>query len=160
MRLLSVIALALSFAATGVPLPGYAATELDLFFPVPVQGKLAVEMQRHKSFTDRLFCLLDASAEWCGRNRAYLPPYLRFRFTEAGNGGSPDIAGVYALLIQVAQQSGELRADLDASHLGTLFHFLYFGALTRWLTLPGLSLRAEFRTAVRLFVEGAGRRDP
>jgi sn-glycerol 3-phosphate transport system substrate-binding protein len=46
MRLLSAVALALGFAAITVPLPGYAATELDLFFPVPVQGKLAVEMQR------------------------------------------------------------------------------------------------------------------
>jgi sn-glycerol 3-phosphate transport system substrate-binding protein len=46
MRLLSAVALALGFAVTSMPLPGYAATELDLFFPVPVQGKLAVEMQR------------------------------------------------------------------------------------------------------------------
>jgi sn-glycerol 3-phosphate transport system substrate-binding protein len=46
MRLLSAVALALGLAATGAPQPGYAATELDLFFPVPVQGKLAVEMQR------------------------------------------------------------------------------------------------------------------
>jgi len=46
MRLLSAVALALGFAAIAVPFPGYAATELDLFFPVPVQGKLAVEMQR------------------------------------------------------------------------------------------------------------------
>jgi sn-glycerol 3-phosphate transport system substrate-binding protein len=46
MRLLSAVALAIGFAATTVPLPVHAATELDLFFPVPVQGKLAVEMQR------------------------------------------------------------------------------------------------------------------
>ncbi len=46
MRLLSAVALALGLAAITVPVPVYAATELDLFFPVPVQGKLAVEMQR------------------------------------------------------------------------------------------------------------------
>src|SRR5580692_7134874 len=34
------LALALSFGTA------HAATEIDLFFPVPVQGKLAVEMQR------------------------------------------------------------------------------------------------------------------
>jgi sn-glycerol 3-phosphate transport system substrate-binding protein len=45
MRLLSAVALALGVAMTAAPLPVHAATELDLFFPVPVQGKLAVEMQ-------------------------------------------------------------------------------------------------------------------
>jgi sn-glycerol 3-phosphate transport system substrate-binding protein len=42
MRLLSAAALAIVFASG----PVRAATELDMFFPVPVQGKLAVEMQR------------------------------------------------------------------------------------------------------------------
>ena len=41
MRLLSA-ALALALSANAA----HAATELDMFFPVPVQGKLAVEMQR------------------------------------------------------------------------------------------------------------------
>jgi sn-glycerol 3-phosphate transport system substrate-binding protein len=44
MRLLSVIATGLWLAI--MPRGVLAATELDLFFPVPVQGKLAVEMQR------------------------------------------------------------------------------------------------------------------
>ena len=44
MRLLSVIATGLCLAI--VPRGVLAATELDMFFPVPVQGKLAVEMQR------------------------------------------------------------------------------------------------------------------
>src|ERR1051326_4374732 len=39
--LLAVVASALAVAA-----PARAVTELDLFFPVPVQGKLALEMQR------------------------------------------------------------------------------------------------------------------
>jgi sn-glycerol 3-phosphate transport system substrate-binding protein len=46
MRLLSAAALALALSAAVVPRPVHAATELELFFPVPVQGKLAVEMQR------------------------------------------------------------------------------------------------------------------
>jgi sn-glycerol 3-phosphate transport system substrate-binding protein len=46
MRLLSAAALALALSAAAVPRPVHAATELELFFPVPVQGKLAVEMQR------------------------------------------------------------------------------------------------------------------
>lgn len=40
------LAAAFAWAALAVPGPASAATEIDLFFPVPVQGKLAVEMQR------------------------------------------------------------------------------------------------------------------
>jgi hypothetical protein len=39
-----VLSVALLFAT--VPQRARAATDIDLFFPVPVQGKLAVEMQR------------------------------------------------------------------------------------------------------------------
>jgi sn-glycerol 3-phosphate transport system substrate-binding protein len=42
MRLFSAAILALAIAAPGAQ----AATELDFFFPVPVQGKLATEMQK------------------------------------------------------------------------------------------------------------------
>src|SRR6202790_4568604 len=45
MRLLSA-ALALTLSSAAVPRSVHAVTEIDLFFPVPVQGKLAVEMQR------------------------------------------------------------------------------------------------------------------
>src|SRR5450631_2211122 len=41
MRVFMILALALWLAA-----PARAATDIDLFFPVPVQGKLANEMQR------------------------------------------------------------------------------------------------------------------
>ena len=36
----------LTLAAGLLAGPAHAATEVDLFFPVPVQGKLANEMQR------------------------------------------------------------------------------------------------------------------
>ena len=42
MRLISCAAVALALSCT----TAYAATDIDLFFPVPVQGKLALEMQR------------------------------------------------------------------------------------------------------------------
>ena len=38
--------LQLALAACLLTAPASAATEIDLFFPVPVQGKLATEMQR------------------------------------------------------------------------------------------------------------------
>jgi len=43
MRLGLHLSLAVGLLMSG---PALAATEIDLFFPVPVQGKLAIEMQR------------------------------------------------------------------------------------------------------------------
>src|ERR1700677_3597503 len=45
MRFMSTAALAVSCLFTAEPNTVWAATDIDLFFPVPVQGKLAVEMQ-------------------------------------------------------------------------------------------------------------------
>ncbi|WP_260590727.1 TetR/AcrR family transcriptional regulator [Variovorax sp. DXTD-1] len=115
------------------------------------------------SFESRLMQLLDASAEWSERYRAYLLDYFRFRFLniedelDAGDAqGRPrDLAGLFALLIAQAQQDGTLRADLPAEHLASLLHHLYFGALMRWLTQPGLVLGDEFAVIVEIFVSGA-----
>jgi sn-glycerol 3-phosphate transport system substrate-binding protein len=66
MRLLSAVALAVGLVATSVPLPGYAATELDMFFPVPVQGKLAVEMQRLIEQFDKVHPDIHVTAVYTG----------------------------------------------------------------------------------------------
>lgn len=131
---------------------------------------LQPEVERQASFRSALALLLDASAAWCEGHRAYLLPYLRFRFLslEAAPpaqeaiepvepGGASDMTDVFGLLIGQGQRSGELRHDFDAAHLASLFHHLYLGALMRWLTLPGLTLREEFAAVVTLFVEGSAR---
>ena len=48
-----------------------------------------------------------------------------------------------------------MRPVVPPQHLASLLHHLYFGALMRWLTLPGLVLRDEFAVVVDLFVGGA-----
>lgn len=135
-----------------------------------VHLELVVDAQRlHASidpkagFTAQLTGLLDASAEWSERYRAYLLDYFRFRFlnieSELGGGGDRgtprDLSGLFEALIAAAQQAGTLRTDVSAAHLASLLHHLYFGALMRWLTLPGLVLRDEFAVVVDLFVGGA-----
>ncbi|WP_322745834.1 helix-turn-helix domain-containing protein [Variovorax paradoxus] len=135
-----------------------------------VHLELVVDAQRlHASidpkagFTVQLTGLLDASAEWSERYRAYLLDYFRFRFlnieSELGGGGDRstprDLSGLFEALIAAAQQAGTLRTDVSAAHLASLLHHLYFGALMRWLTLPGLVLRDEFAVVVDLFVGGA-----
>lgn len=134
-----------------------------------VHLELVVDAQRlHEAidpkagFTAQLTGLLDASADWSERYRAYLLDYFRFRFlnieSELGGGdrGTPrDLSGLFEALIAAAQQAGTLRTDVSAAHLASLLHHLYFGALMRWLTLPGLVLRDEFAVVVELFVGGA-----
>ncbi|KUY96367.1 TetR family transcriptional regulator [Burkholderia territorii] len=118
------------------------------------------DIARRKTFASRIACVLDASAAWCEQHPAYLLAYLRHRFlsigvaqAETGNGG--DIAPVWQQLIAAGQQTGELNPALAADQLATWFHHLYLAAMLRWLTVPGLSLKREFRSVAALFVEGA-----
>ncbi|MCA3933940.1 MAG: TetR/AcrR family transcriptional regulator, partial [Burkholderia sp.] len=58
-------------------------------------------------------------------------------------------------LIVAGQQAGELNGALQADQLATWFHHLYLAAMLRWLTVPGLSLKREFQSVAKLFIEGA-----
>ncbi|MBN3737381.1 TetR/AcrR family transcriptional regulator [Burkholderia seminalis] len=120
------------------------------------------DVARRKTFASRIGCVLDASAAWCERHPAYLLAYLRHRLLSigaaepesAGQNGS-DIARVWQQLIVAAQQAGELNGTLRADQLATWFHHLYLAAMLRWLTVPGLSLKREFQSVAKLFIEGA-----
>ncbi|KVA09886.1 TetR family transcriptional regulator [Burkholderia latens] len=120
------------------------------------------DVARRKTFASRLACVLDASAAWCEQHPAYLLAYLRHRFLSIGaehaDGGKTngaDIALLWQQLIGAGQQAGELNAALAADQLAAWFHHLYLAAMLRWLTVPGLSLKREFRSVAKLFIEGA-----
>lgn len=126
--------------------------------------RLHATIDRNADFGAQLTSLLDASAEWTERHRDYLLDYFRFRFLniESEIGGRDetaaprDLAGLFETLIAAAQQNGALRTDVSSGHFASLLHHLYFGALMRWLTLPGLVLRDEFAVIAELFIVGAG----
>jgi AcrR family transcriptional regulator len=121
---------------------------------------------RRRTFQSRIAYVLDASADWCEQHPTYLLAYLRHRLLTgaasmgcrgaADHANSGDIAAAWSGLIAQGQQAGELRNELPLDQLVTWFHHLYFAALLRWLTTPGLSLRKEFRAITRLFIEGSG----
>jgi AcrR family transcriptional regulator len=122
-------------------------------------------MAKCTTFVSRVTYLLNASAAWCAEHPVYLTAYLRHRFlsigtTEAGGGttSGSGIALAWQQLIAEGQRAGELSKKLPDDQLATWFHHLYLAALLRWLTVPGLSLRKEFRAITKLFVEGAGAR--
>lgn len=103
--------------------------------------------------------LLRESASWCKQHAEVLLPYIRYKFASFDPGAAPGedhgLLPLWAMLIGRAQARGELRADLRAERLGMYFHYLYLGALMRWLSKPRVSLRREFDTAVTLFLDGA-----
>ncbi|RQR56606.1 TetR/AcrR family transcriptional regulator [Burkholderia sp. Bp9140] len=120
------------------------------------------DVARRKTFASRIACVLDASAAWCEQHPVYLLAYLRHRFlgigaaqAEGGKENGGDIALMWQQLIAAGQQAGELNPALAADQLATWFHHLYLAAMLRWLTVPGLSLKREFQSVARLFVEGA-----
>lgn len=103
--------------------------------------------------------LLAESAGWCERHPDYLLPYIRYKFASfepnAGTADQGNLVQVWTLLITAAQQRGELDPERPAEQLAIYFHYLYFGALMRWITDRRLDLKQEFTTVVRLFVDGA-----
>lgn len=114
-------------------------------------------------FRSTVLALLAESAAWCERHPDYLLPYIRYKFasfepsaemTDNPDGGG-DMVQAWTLLITAGQKRGELDATRPAQQLAVYFHYLYFGALMRWITDRRLDLTQEFETVVRLFLEGA-----
>ena len=115
------------------------------------------------SFAERMSRLLQGATQWCEERRGYLPHYFRFRFlnnqvtgyTTDNQAQRSGIDRVFEALIRAGQASGEVRQDMSAAHLSSLFQYLYLAALMRWLADPALRLQREFDTVIELFLNGA-----
>lgn len=103
--------------------------------------------------------LLHASARWCEQHVDVLLPYIRYKFASfdpaAADVQDRGLFPVWTRLIGAAQQRGELVGEHRPEQLGIYFHYLYLGALMRWLTQPRIKLTKEFDTVVGLFIDGA-----
>lgn len=135
-----------------------------------LEGELARDLARldfrfdmNASFRANVSALLAESAAWCERHPDYLLPYIRYKFssfepsakTADKPGDSGDLVQAWTLLIVAGQQRGELDPTRPPEQLATYLHYLYFGALMRWITDRRLDLKQEFAAVVRLFVDGA-----
>ncbi|MFC7515881.1 TetR/AcrR family transcriptional regulator [Herbaspirillum sp. GCM10030257] len=156
---------------------GVSKRTLYKYFPVKeavlahlLEGELARDLASlgfqfdpKAPFRANVSALLAESAAWCERHPDYLLPYIRYKFagfkpddqTADEPSGSGDMVQAWKMLIVAAQQRGELDASHPADGLAIYFHYLYFGALMRWITDRRLDLKQEFATVVRLFVDGA-----
>ena len=120
------------------------------------------EVAKRTGFVARVWCVLNASAQWSEKHPDYLLAYLRHRFIMLGNpqaegdgSHAHDVALIWHQLIAEGQREGELSRKFPAAQLATAFHHLYLGALLRWLHEPALSLQKELQAVVKLFVDGA-----
>lgn len=122
------------------------------------------KLDRKAGFAEAVGTLLVQSAAWCSTHPDYLLPYIRHKLLHFDpNAAVPregDMVQTWALFIAHGQAIGELDATRPAEQLAMYFHYLYFGALMRWLGNRTLSLEHEFATIVALFVEGAGSSKP
>lgn len=113
---------------------------------------------RDAGFREGVAALLRGSARWCGRHRDLLLPYIRYKFASFDPGAAPakdrGLLPLWTAMVRAAQERGELQARAGARQLATYFHYLYLGALMRWLTEPRVELRAEFDTMIQLFLDG------
>lgn len=117
------------------------------------------QLDPNAPFRANVSALLAESAAWCERHPDYLLPYIRYKFASfepnAETTGEGGLVQAWTLLIAAAQQRGELDPQEPAEQLAIYFHYLYLGALMRWITDHRLDLKQEFTTVVRLFVDGA-----
>jgi AcrR family transcriptional regulator len=122
-------------------------------------GPLLHKAMARRSLRTRLAGILDASAQWWEAHREYAAPYIRYRFQAVGDGqagqSDSDMLTLYAQLIGQAQAQDEIRNDLAAPLLSSHLHFLYLGAVLRWLESGQTSLRAELAQALEFFMAGA-----
>ena len=115
------------------------------------------------TFAARMHYLLHASAEWNKSRRAYLPYYLRFRWTHMNLGGSrpgPEEHSsgsfqILEVLFRQGQEAGEVRTELSSKQLAATFELMLVGAVMLWLNHPELDLARNFEFALDLLLHGA-----
>lgn len=118
-----------------------------------------LKLKKESTFRGSVSALLEQSAAWCETHPDYLLPFIRHKFAtfdpaaERLNRG--DIVQTWIMLIAQGQRIGELNNRLPTEQLAIYFHYLYFGALMRWITNRDLKLKNEFDVIVALFIEGA-----
>lgn len=122
---------------------------------------LGAALRQQPAFAARMTFLLRASAEWNKSRRAYLPHYLRFRWTNMslGSGRSDEhSSGTFRILealFHEGQKAGEVRSDLTSKYLAMSFELLLAGAISVWLDHPEMDLTRMFEDALELLLHGA-----
>ncbi|MBK8285369.1 MAG: TetR/AcrR family transcriptional regulator [Ahniella sp.] len=119
-----------------------------------------------KTFEARMQWLLRESAAWHTARKGYLPHYIRYLTSQAryGETTSCDASAdkgsrqILTLMFEAAQQSGEVDTRQTAAQIAWSFEYLLFGAVTAWLTDPGVDLTTRFLAAFDMAMFGLASR--
>lgn len=115
-------------------------------------------------FMARAASLLEASADWWVPRRKYVAPYVRYRFQQLDmpegkqSGDDSAMRDAWLQLIEPAQYSGTLRADVPAERLAQYLHYLYLSELMRWRADPARPLADGLADMLEFFCRGAASR--
>lgn len=122
-------------------------------------ARLDIRLDERAGFRAIVTALLSESAAWCERHPDHLLPYIRYKFATFEPVEEPanerGLVRAWTMLIAAGQRRNELDTTRTAAQLAIYFHYLYLGALMRWITDPRLNLLGEFEAVVGLFIEGA-----
>ncbi|WP_159877649.1 TetR/AcrR family transcriptional regulator [Aquitalea denitrificans] len=107
----------------------------------------------------RLRLFLRASASYSEERREYIGPYIQHRLcrpiSSMGTDNRSGLDRIYLQLLAAGQQSGEIRADIPASHLARHLAFLHMGAMMYWFKTPETSLHQGYDEILDIFLQGA-----
>ncbi len=106
-----------------------------------------------------LAAVVAQSAAWLRANQALATRFFAYITGQNDFSGlpaeRPSIREALALAFAAAQQRGELRADIEAREMASIFAYLWFQSCSRWLHTPdGFDLEAALARAVDLFLTG------
>ncbi|TAG80094.1 MAG: TetR/AcrR family transcriptional regulator [Betaproteobacteria bacterium] len=134
-------------------------------FRLDIAAGMAMRAQAllaHKTFDSRMRYLLSESAAWHSERRAYLRHYIRYLTSvrrceaqkpESANADS-DSRQILAAMFRAAQQSDEIKAEVEVEQLAMNFEYLLYAAITSWLAKPEPDLKERFLSAFELVMYG------
>jgi TetR/AcrR family transcriptional regulator of autoinduction and epiphytic fitness len=101
-------------------------------------ARLRFSFDESASFRANASALLAESAAWCERHPDHLLPYIRYKIATFEPVVDPaeerGLVKAWTMLIAAGQLRGDLDTTRPAAQLAIYFHYLYFGALMRWIT--------------------------
>ncbi|MFK2919486.1 helix-turn-helix transcriptional regulator [Dyella koreensis] len=119
-------------------------------------GPLLQKAMTRRGLLAQLTGVFEASAKWWEAHRDYAAPYIRYRFQTISDGqagqSDSEMQTLYAQLIERAQAGGEIRDDIAPVLLSGHLHFLYLGAVLRWLENRKVKLTKELAGALAFFM--------
>lgn len=123
------------------------------------KDKIQIEIMQLPSLRARLDYLFKIEAEYLEKRKMYMTPLLQYRMqkldvTQASNKKSLFYQAL-TVLLQQAQQSQELRADLSVESLANYLNFLRSADLFQWLAQPNCQLQDLHQRMLDLFFQGA-----